>query len=126
MQDTQISHEPTDIDQTTCRWAALCHAGGLAGLIFLPSIGNILVPLIVWILKKDDHPFIDQEGKEALNFQISVTIYAWITAALCFVLIGFVIIPVLGIFVIVVCILATVKAVDGKGYHYPLTIRLIK
>ena len=95
-------------------------------MLFLPSIGNILVPLIVWLIKKDSHPFINQEGKEALNFQICITIYAWITALLCFVLIGFLIAPVLGIFVIVVCIIGTVKAADGTGYRYPLTIRFIK
>ncbi|ACL01870.1 conserved hypothetical protein [Desulfatibacillum aliphaticivorans] len=125
----QIEHTPIENqapDQNARRWAALCHIGGLLGLLALPSIGNILVPLVLWLIKKESHPFIDQEGKKALNFQICTTIYTWITGLLCFVLIGFVIAPVLAIFVLVVCIIATVKAADGVGYKYPLTIRFIK
>ncbi len=113
-------------DRSYQTWAMLCHAAGLVGLLFIPSIGNIVAPLVLWLLKKEEHPFIDEQGKEALNFQISMTIYLWVSGLLCFILIGFALLPILGLFAIIVCIIAIVKTSDGVGYTYPLTLRFIK
>jgi len=76
-------------------------------------------------MKRDRSAFIDEHGREALNFQISVTLYAVVVGALCFVLVGFLLIPVLMGFHIVLMIVASVRASQGESYRYPLTIRLI-
>src|ERR1700674_3028444 len=57
-------------------WGALCHAAALLGLFPLVGFGHIVGPLIVWLVKRNDHPYIDEQGKEAINFQLSVMIYS--------------------------------------------------
>jgi len=106
-------------------WAVFCHLGGFAFYLLGFALGHILVPLALWLMKREGSAFIDENGREALNFQISVTLYAIVTGALCFVLVGFVLIPVLMGFHIVLMIVASVRASQGESYRYPLTIRLI-
>jgi len=106
-------------------WNVLCHATALAGF-FVPWAGHILGPLIVWMAKRNDSPEIDQHGKESLNFQISMLIYNVIAGVLCLVLIGFVILAILHILNLVLVIIASIQASEGKFYRYPLAIRLIK
>lgn len=106
-------------------WNVLCHATALAGF-FVPWAGHILGPLIVWLAKRNDSPEIDQHGKESLNFQISMLIYNVIAGVLCLVLIGFVILAILHILNLVLVIIASIRASEGKFYRYPITIRLIK
>ena len=106
-------------------WNVLCHATALAGF-FVPWAGHILGPLIIWLAKRGDSPEIDAHGKESLNFQISMLIYNVIAGILCLVLIGFVILAILHILNLVLVIVASIQASDGKFYRYPLTIRLIK
>jgi uncharacterized Tic20 family protein len=106
-------------------WNVLCHATALAGF-FVPWAGHILGPLIVWLAKRNDSPEIDEHGKESLNFQISMLIYNVIAGVLCLVLIGFVILAILHILNLVLVIVASIQASEGKFYRYPLTIRLIK
>jgi uncharacterized Tic20 family protein len=103
----------------------LCHATALAGF-FVPWAGHILGPLIVWLAKRNDSPEINEHGKESLNFQISMLIYNVIAAVLCLVLIGFIILPILHILNLVLVIVASIQASEGKFYRYPITIRLIK
>jgi uncharacterized protein len=106
-------------------WNVLCHATALAGF-FVPWAGHILGPLIVWLAKRNDSPEINEHGKESLNFQISMLIYNVIAAVLCLVLIGFIILPILHILNLVLVIVASIQASEGKFYRYPITIRLIK
>jgi uncharacterized protein len=106
-------------------WNVLCHATALAGF-FVPWAGHILGPLIVWLAKRGDSSEIDEHGKESLNFQISMLIYNVIAGVLCLVLIGFIILPILHILNLVLVIVASIQASEGKFYRYPLTIRLIK
>jgi uncharacterized protein len=106
-------------------WNVLCHATALAGF-FVPWAGHILGPLIVWLAKRSDSPEIDEHGKESLNFQISMLIYNVIAGVLCLVLIGFVILAILHILNLVLVIVASIQASEGKFYRYPMTIRLIK
>jgi uncharacterized protein len=106
-------------------WAVLCHASALIGF-FLPAVGHILGPLIVWLIKRGEFPEIDEHGKESLNFQISMLIYSLIAAVLCLLLIGFFILAILHILNLVLVIVASVQASEGRLYRYPLTIRLIK
>ncbi|GBE39359.1 MAG TPA: DUF4870 domain-containing protein [Nitrospirae bacterium] len=104
--------------------AMFCHLGAFAGYIF--PFGNILAPLIIWLIKKEEMPFVNDQGKESLNFQISITIYFLISILLALVLIGYVLMLGLAIFDVVMVIIATVKANKGEAYRYPLTIRFLK
>ena len=106
-------------------WTVLCHASALAGF-FVPWAGHILGPLIVWLAKRGDSAEIDEHGKESLNFQISMLIYNLIAGVLCLVLIGFVVLGILHILNLVLVIVASIQASEGKLYRYPITIRLIK
>lgn len=106
-------------------WGMLSHLLALSGYIGIP-FGNILAPLIIWLVKKDESQFVSDQAKESLNFQISLTIYAIISSILIVVLIGFVLLGVIWIAGIVLVIIATVKSNEGGFYRYPLTLRLIK
>ena len=103
----------------------LCHLLSLTLLIGVP-LGNILGPLIIWLIKRDEDPFVDLCGKESLNFQISMTIYIVIAGILIFFIVGLFIIPALMILNIVYTIIAAIKASKGTSYTYPLSIRFIK
>ncbi len=105
-------------------WAMLCHLVALLAMPF--GLGHIVGPLLVWLIKRDQHPFIDDQGKESLNFQISMTIYgALLVPTLC-VGIGFVLLPALLVTNIIFIVIASVHASRGEWYRYPLTIRLIR
>jgi len=112
-------------DKKARSWATLCHLSALSTYIGIP-LGNIIGPLIFWLVKKNDHPFIDDQGKEALNFQLSITLYALIAVALIFVIIGIPILIGLALFDIVFVIIAAVKASNGEKFRYPLTIPFVK
>lgn len=107
------------------QWGMFCHLSALA-ILLIPSIGNIVGPLIIWLLKKDQYKFVDQEGKESINFQISITIYLYISAVLTLAIVGYFIAVGVFIFALVEIILASISASNGKSYTYPLTIRFIK
>ncbi len=102
-----------------------CHLGALIGLLG-NGVGFLVVPLIVWLIKKEDHPFIDEQGKEAVNFQITMFLALFAGALLALVLVGFVILFGTMILMIVLPIVASIKASNGESYRYPLTIRFIK
>lgn len=84
----------------------------------------ILGPLIVWLIKKDQSPYLDAQGRELLNFQISYLIYAVVSLLLCFILIGFPLLFVIGIAMLVLTIIGIVSASEGKVYRFPLTMRM--
>jgi uncharacterized Tic20 family protein len=62
-------------------WAMFCHLAGLGGLV-VPAIGSVIAPLVIWQIKKDEFEFVDDQGKEAVNFQISILIYALVAGLL--------------------------------------------
>ncbi|MCQ9205908.1 MAG: DUF4870 domain-containing protein [Omnitrophica bacterium] len=97
--------------------AMLCHLLGLIGFIG---------PLIIWLIKKDESALVDKNGKESLNFQISLCIYYFAAGILAVVLIGFLLGALVGIFHIVMVVMAAIKTSNGQDYRYPLCIRLIK
>jgi uncharacterized Tic20 family protein len=103
----------------------LCHLSALAGYVGIP-FGNVIGPLVVWLVKKDQLPFVDDQGKEALNFQISVMIYGLVCVPLAFLLIGIPLLIALALFHLVATIVAAVKANTGVAFRYPLCIRFIK
>lgn len=106
-------------------WAMFAHLAALAGFIGIP-FGNVIGPLIVWLIKKDTMPLVDEHGKESLNFQISMTIWGLVAALLIFVGIGILLVAAVAIVDLVFLIIAAVKANNGQAYRYPLTIRFIK
>jgi uncharacterized Tic20 family protein len=106
-------------------WCVLSHASALLGFV-VPWVFHILGPLIVWLTKRGDSPEIDAHGKESLNFQITMLIYTVIAGILCLVIIGFVLLVVLHILNVVLVIIASIQASEGKVYRYPFTLRLIK
>ncbi len=117
--------QTTDIPNKDERlWGMLCHLLSFSG--YLVPFGSVLGPLIVWMIKKDDMPFVNDQGKESLNFQLTMLIAVIVSVILCFVLIGFLMLGVVLIFQIVVVIIASIKANDGIKYRYPYTIRFIK
>jgi len=117
--------ETKDEEKQANLWGMLCHLTALSAFIGVP-FGNIIGPLIIWLIKKDEYEFVDEQGKESLNFQISMSIYGIVSAILCFVFIGFILIGAIMVAVLVLVIIASVKANKGEPYKYPLTIRLIK
>ena len=106
------------------QWAMFAHLAAVAG--FVIPFGSIVGPLLVWQLKKDVDPFVDQNGKEAVNFQITIAIAAVVCFMLMFVVIGVLLFPVLVLIWLIFTIIAGVKANDGVAYRYPMTIRFIK
>ena len=113
---------PTNRDENM--WAMFCHLSALSGIII--PFGHIIGPLVIWLIKKDEFALVNDQGKEALNFQISMTIYLLVSVVLIIVLIGIVMLIGLVIFDIIVTIIAMVKANEGVPYRYPLCIRFIK
>lgn len=106
------------------RWASLCHIIALVGLIG-NGIGFVLGPLVVWLIKRDDDPFIDEQGKEALNFQITMFIAALVSLLLTVVVIGIFLVIAVGIVMVVFPIIAAVKTSNGEHFRYPFTIRFL-
>jgi len=116
-----------ELSQDARKWAMFCHLAGLAGLIpVAPVFGSVIAPLIIWQMKKNEFEFVDEHGKEALNFQISILIYALASGLLCFACVGFFLLPAVYIFNLIFLLIAAVKANNGERYCYPLSIRFVK
>ena len=107
------------------QWAMLCHYAAFFWIV-APMIGNVIGPLVVWQLKKDLDPFVDQQGREALNFQITYSIAMMVCGVLAWVLIGFPLMLLVGVTARGLTIIAGIKANEGQAYRYPLCLRLIK
>ena len=112
------------INENEKNWGMLAHLSSFAGLLI--PLGNILGPLIVWQVKKDDLPFASEEAKEALNFQTSMLIYMGVSVLLIIILVGFILVAGLAIFNLVMIVLAAISAGKGEPYKYPLNMRFIK
>lgn len=112
----------TGVDEKT--WAVLCHVATFAG--HAVPFGNIIGPLIIWLLKRQEMPWVDEQGKEALNFQITVSIFFVISFVLVFFLVGFLLLPVVFILNLIFVILAIIRTSQGEHYRYPLSIKFIK
>lgn len=118
----QSTPQPSKDEQN---WAMICHLSALSG--FVIPFGSLIGPLVVWQIKKDAMPLVDQHGKEALNFQITVAIALLICFVLIFVVIGLFLVPVVAIAALVMTIIAGVKVSNGAlDYKYPFALRLIK
>ncbi|WP_259758091.1 DUF4870 domain-containing protein [Pseudomonas sp. GCEP-101] len=110
--------------QEARQWAMFCHFAAFLGFIF--PFGNLLGPLIVWQIKRESDPFVDRQGKEALNFQITVSLAVVVSFLLMLVVIGFFLLGLVSIGALVLTIIAGIKANEGLDYRYPFTWRPIK
>lgn len=119
--ETGVPYEVTSDDRT---WGVLVHASALAG--FFVPFGNVLGPLLVWAIKREESRFVNENGTAALNFQISWTIWMVLALASLLVLVGFVLVPVVALAWLVLVVLAIVEASEGSVYEYPLTLDLIE
>lgn len=97
--------------------AMLCHL-----LVF---VGGIVAPIVIYSMKKDEHPFIEDQAKEVINFQITLIIHSFICMALCFVLIGFLLLPLLVVYSLVLPIIGGLAASRGEYYRYPFIFRFM-
>jgi uncharacterized protein len=105
-------------------WAMLSHLLALTGYFAVP-FGNVIAPLIIYLMKKDESQFVADQARESLNFQISLLIYTLISGVLILILIGFLLLAAIWVAGVILTIVASVKAGNGEAYRYPLTIRLI-
>ncbi len=107
------------------KWAMICHLSALIGLLG-NGIGFLLAPLVIWLVKREDHPFVDEQGKEAVNFQITMFLALFVCIPLMLVVIGVILAVIVGFLMIIFPIIGAIKASDGESYRYPLSLRLIK
>ena len=116
--------EIRELSESERNWAMLCHLSAFAGFFF--PFGAIIGPLICWLSRKDESQWVDQNGKAALNFQISILLYMVLTVPLIFIIVGIPIVLFL-VFLKVICIIiGSVKASKGEEFKYPLTIPFIQ
>jgi len=120
----EIAVQQVQPSQEARQWAMFCHFAAFLGFIF--PFGNLLGPLIVWQIKRESDPFVDRQGKEALNFQITVSIAVVVSCLLMLVVIGFFLLGLVSIGALVLTIIAGIKANEGLDYRYPFTWRPIK
>lgn len=114
---------PGEVSKDARTWGMLCHLSALSVLI--TGVGILLGPLVVWLLKRNDFPFVDDQGKESLNFQITMAIAFAFCIPLCFIGVGFLLLPIVGIVDIVLTVTAAIRASDGIAYRYPFALRLV-
>ena len=115
----------SEIPKPERTWAMFAHLSSFLGYTCIP-LANIIAPLIIWQIKKEDMPFASDQGKECLNFQISMLIYIIISSVLTLILIGVAFLVILCVMHIILPIIAAIKANEGVTYRYPLTMRFIE
>lgn len=114
---------PTATDPESRQWGMFAHLSAIvASLVGLPFLG----PLVVYLMKKDQNPFVADQAKEALNFNITVMIAIIVLVPTVCIGIGAILLPAVGVAALVLTIIAAVKANEGVAYRYPATLRLIK
>ena len=109
---------PFDENDDTKFWLLTLH---LSNFITIP-----IFPLIIWAMKKDENPEIDRQGKDVINFQISMLIYLFASAILVFLLIGIIFLLLLGLYITTITIINSTKVVMEKDYKYYFVIKFIK
>ncbi len=110
--------EPTSEERTL---AAVCHGCGVASSLFLP----IIVCLVIYLTKRDESEFVEDQAKEALNFQITMFLLAAIGYLTIFILVGFAVLMAVWLGSIIFPIIAAVKSHSGEKYRYPVNFRIV-
>ena len=135
MNDVNPAPVGADVSADERQWAMFAHLSALAGGLLTSAIGGwgfFIGPLVIWLMKKDTMPFVADQAKESLNFNITVSAIFLILLILSLVTlgIGFLItLPIMlivGIAALVLIIIAAMKANQGIAYRYPFTVRLVK
>lgn len=103
-------------------WALAAHVGSIVTAWF--ALG-LIAPLIVLLVRGGNSPFVRRHAVESLNFQINALVYSVIFFLLVFVLIGFALLPLYGVFYLICVVLGTIKASGGEDFRYPMTVRVI-
>jgi uncharacterized protein len=112
------------LSETERNWAMFCHLSAFAGY-FIP-FGGIIGPLVIWTSKRDESTWVNENGKSALNFQLSMLLYLVLAAPLCLILIGIPIVAVLVLLRIIFTVIASIRASKGEEFRYPLAIPFIQ
>jgi uncharacterized Tic20 family protein len=112
------------LTETERNWSMLCHLSSFAGFLF--PFGGIIGPLICWMSRRDDSLWINENGKAALNFNLSILLYMVLISPLIFIVIGIPLIGMLFIFKYVFIVIASIKASKGEEFRYPLSIPFIQ
>jgi len=112
------------LSETERNWAMLCHLSSFAGFFF--PFGGIIGPLICWLSRRDESSWVNENGRNSLNFQLSMLLYMVLTVPLFFIIIGFPIIFMLITLKVICVIIASVKAAKGEPFRYPLVIPFIQ
>jgi len=108
----------TDEDNDSKFWLVTLHLSNFFCIV--------VIPLIIWAWKKDEDPEINRQGKDVINFQLSMMIYLFASAILVFILVGIVFLLLLGMYITIITIINTAKVVTDKDYKYPLSIHFLK
>jgi len=109
----------TDTSSEERTLAAVAHAAGIVSSTLLP----ILVPLVIYLIKKDESSFVASQAKEALNFQITMVLAAVLCLFLMLIVIGAFLMPIVWLVSLILSIIAAIKTYEGKAYRYPVAIR---
>jgi uncharacterized Tic20 family protein len=112
------------LTETEKNWAMFCHLAAFAGFFF--PFGGIIGPLVCWLTKKDESVWVYVNGRDSLNFQMSMLLYIVLAVPLCFIIIGIPIIVALGILKVICVVIASVRAGKGATFRYPLAIPFIQ
>ena len=121
MSDPMVSGKM--LDPQANQWAMILHLSLLGGYV-VPLLG-LIAPILIWQLKKDQFPILDEHGRNATNWIISSLIYGMISGVLVLVMVGFVLLFALAVVSIVFPVIAAIKANDGIVWKYPLAIRFV-
>jgi uncharacterized protein len=105
-------------------WGLFCHLSSFSSF-FIP-FGGIIGPLICWSAKRNESAWVDYQGKESLNFQLSILIYSLLCIPLIFIVVGVLLLGVIFLLEFILVIIATVKTAQGERFKYPITIPFIQ
>jgi len=112
------------LSQDDRTWGMVVHLSGLSGYL-LGGLAGFVAPLVIWLVKKDESEFVDDQGREALNFQLTIFLGMLISIPLCFIFVGFLTLLALVVIDIVYTIIAGIKANEGVWYRYPWSIKFL-
>ena len=112
---------PMQMDKEANTWGMFLHLSVFAS--YIVPLAGLVAPIVIWQLKKDELPRMNEHGKNLMNFFISYAIYGAIAVVLCLILIGVPLLVVLGLAGVVLPIIAALKASNGEVWPYPLTIK---
>lgn len=120
----QPPSHPSGVPDAERQWGMFSHLSAFSACVGVP-FENILGPLVMFLIKKDEYRFGRDQAKEALNFNISCTLYGLIALVLCLVVVGIFLLIGLGIFWLIVTVIGAVKSNEGEFYRYSLCIRFV-